>query len=64
MKFTIGHAITIVFISFTVYILSFVYRSFTNEVDLVAEDYYAQEIAYQDRIDHIANAKHLAGEIF
>lgn len=63
MKFTWGHGVTIAFILFMVYILSFVYRSFVNEVDLVAEDYYAQEIAYQDRIDDIANAKHLEDDI-
>jgi hypothetical protein len=63
MKFTWGHGITIVFVLFMVYILSFVYRSYVNEVDLVAEDYYAQEIAYQDRIDNIANARHLEDKI-
>lgn len=63
MKFTWGHGITISFVLFMVYILSFVYQSFVNKVDLVAEDYYAQEIAYQDRIDDKANAKHLTNEI-
>ncbi|MEX2597453.1 MAG: FixH family protein [Salibacteraceae bacterium] len=63
MKFNWGHGITIVFILFVGYILSFVYRSFFNQVDLVAEDYYAQEVAYQDRIDQTANAKYLDDKV-
>lgn len=62
-KFTWGHGVTIAFVLFVCYILSFVYRSFFNEVDLVAEDYYAQEIAYQDRIDHTSNANYVAMQI-
>ena len=48
---------TIGFSLFVVYILSFVYRSYTQNIDLVAEDYYAQEVAFQDRIDETANAE-------
>ena len=57
MKFTWGHGITIGFTLFVVYILSFVYRSFNENIDLVAEDYYAQEVVFQDRIDETQNAK-------
>ena len=56
MKFTWGHAITLVFILFAGYILYFVYQSFQTNVDLVAEDYYAKEVAFQDRINQTANA--------
>lgn len=56
MKFTWGHAITLVFILFAGYILYFVYQSFQTNVDLVAEDYYAREVAFQDRINETANA--------
>jgi hypothetical protein len=57
MKFNWGHAIAIVFILFAGYILYFVYQSFQTNVDLVAEDYYAQEVAFQERIDQSANAE-------
>lgn len=57
MKFTWGHGVAIGFTLFVVYILSFVYRSFNQNIDLVAEDYYAQEVVYQDRIDETENAK-------
>ena len=60
MKFTWGHAITLVFILFASYILYFVYRSFNTEIDLVSEDYYAQEVAFQSRINATANAKDIA----
>lgn len=62
-KFTWGHGVTIAFVLFVTYILSFVYRSFSNDIDLVAEDYYAQEIAYQERINHTSNANSMAMEI-
>ncbi len=54
---------TIGFSLFVVYILSFVYRSYNQNIDLVAEDYYAQEVAFQDRIDETANAEHLNDEV-
>lgn len=63
MKITWGHAITISFILFAVYILHFVYRSFMMDIDLVAEDYYAQEVAFQDRIEAVSNADQYAEQI-
>lgn len=57
MKFNWGHGVTIGFTLFVIYILSFVYRSFNENIDLVAEDYYAQEVVFQDRIDETQNAK-------
>lgn len=56
MKLNWGHGITIGYILFVGYILYFVFTSFSHDVDLVAEDYYAQEIAFQDRIDQSSNA--------
>lgn len=58
-----GHGVTIGFALFVVYILSFVYRSYNQNIDLVSEDYYAQEVAFQGRIDESANAEHLADEV-
>ena len=55
MKFNWGHGIFIGYAFFVVYILYFVYTSFSHDVDLVADDYYAQEVAFQDRIDQTTN---------
>lgn len=61
MKFTWGHGITVGYILFVGYILYFVFTSFSQNIDLVAEDYYAQEIVFQDRIEATKNAeKYLA----
>jgi nitrogen fixation protein FixH len=56
MKFNWGHGIFIGYVFFVVYILYFVFKSFSHDVDLVADDYYAQEVAFQDRIDQTSNA--------
>jgi len=37
-------------------ILGFVINSFQHDTELVAEDYYAQEIAYQNRMEQQSNA--------
>lgn len=63
MKFTWGHAITLVFIAFASYILYFVITSFSMDIDLVAEDYYAQEVAFQSKIDATSNAKEIVADI-
>lgn len=48
-----------VFIAFMVWMLIY---AFQQEVNLVAEDYYKQEIAYQQQIDKIKNSKRLLEE--
>lgn len=63
MKFNWGHGVTIGFSLFVVYILSFVYRSYNQNIDLVAEDYYAQEVAFQGRIDETANAEQFKDDL-
>lgn len=57
MKFNWGHGITAGYVLFVGYILYFVFTSFNQDIDLVADDYYAQEVAFQDRIDQTANAQ-------
>lgn len=42
-------------------IVIMVVKSVNTKVDLVAQDYYADEIAYQEQIDKEANAKALEG---
>lgn len=51
MKFNWGTKIGIVYTAFVVFILGMVYMAFGEKFDLVTEDYYAQEIAFQEKID-------------
>jgi hypothetical protein len=63
MKINWGTAIVIAFIGFISFILYFVISMSTNKElnhDLVSEDYYQQELKYQDDINKIENAKKLA----
>lgn len=57
MKWSYG--IVIAYVLFITFILSLVYKTFQNDVDLVADDYYAQEIAFQNIIDGQKNYKSL-----
>lgn len=59
MKFNWGVGITIVIIAFITFILSFVFRAAQIDNDLYAEDYYEQEINYQETIDAKSNAQGL-----
>jgi hypothetical protein len=54
-----GTKITIVYIGFVALILSMVTVSSRNKSELVAKDYYAQELNYQERIDATENEKQL-----
>ncbi|TLP80308.1 FixH family protein [Maribacter sp. ACAM166] len=59
MKINWGTAIVIAFIGFISFILFFVIRMSTNHRahhDLVTEDYYRAELAFQDEIDDQNNA--------
>lgn len=58
-----GHGITIGFGLFVAYILYFVFTSFGESIDLVSEDYYAQEVAYQSRIEQKRNAAAVKDEV-
>jgi hypothetical protein len=61
MKLNWGHGIFITMAIFIVMMTSFMVRAFNNQEELVAEDYYAQELKYQERIDRMTNAR-AAGE--
>ena len=52
-----GWRITIFYGSFVVMMVGMVILAFQQDFDLVADDYYEQEIAYQGRIDQLTNAK-------
>ena len=64
MKLNWGHYIVIGFIGFVILILFMVFRSYQHNNDLVSEDYYAEEIAFQDVIDKKTNAAKLITNIF
>ncbi|MEQ9468047.1 MAG: FixH family protein [Ekhidna sp.] len=50
-----GKGIVLAFICFAAFIGYMVVRSFQEDFDLVAEDYYAQEINYQQKLDKLSN---------
>lgn len=54
-----GWSIVWVFIGFATFIGYLAVRSFQTNVDLVAEDYYQQELEYQQQIEKTANAAQL-----
>lgn len=58
-----GGRIAVLYLSFVALIVTLVVMSFKQKVDLVSEDYYAQEIKFQDKIDAINNEKALEGSI-
>lgn len=50
-----GNKIVVAFIFFAAFILFMVVQAFQQHTDLVAEDYYAQEIGYQKKLQQKAN---------
>lgn len=58
-----GNYIVVSFIAFGLFIGYMAVVSFQQSVDLVAEDYYQQEIAYQDHIDKVDNTENLAVKV-
>ncbi|PID71024.1 MAG: cytochrome C oxidase Cbb3 [Flavobacteriales bacterium] len=62
IKFNWGTAIVIAMISFMIFILQFVYKTLAvdkYEHHLVSEDYYKDELYYQQEIDKLKNANNL-----
>lgn len=51
-----GKGIALAYTAFVIGMLGMVYLAVSQDFDLVAEDYYEQEIAYQGRIDQMTNA--------
>lgn len=56
MKFNWGTGITIGYTSFALFMGYMVYLTTTVDPQLVTEDYYAREIAFQGKIDERSNA--------
>lgn len=55
-----GKSIFLFYSLFVIALLSVVYFAFTQDVNLVADDYYKQEIAYENQINRIKNTNALA----
>ena len=55
MKFNWGHGIAIFFTCFVIFMLVLVVKAFQENIDLVTDDYYQEELDYQTRIDKIKN---------
>ncbi len=54
-----GKSIFLAFILFATFILFIVVKAFQQDFDLVAEDYYTQEINYQKKLEQKANLANL-----
>jgi hypothetical protein len=52
-----GWKIVVIYVLFVIMTLSMVFYFMGQKVDLVAEDYYKQEIEYQDQIDKMNKTK-------
>ncbi len=63
MRFNWGTGITIGIVLFMAFILFMVFKATQTDSDLNAENYYEQEMAYQERIDAIANAAPFKNEV-
>ena len=61
MKWNWGTKIGLLYTVFVLFIIGMVYMAFNQQYDLVTEDYYAEEIAYQNTIDSKSRAEQLEG---
>lgn len=52
-----GKGIALTFVIFCTGMIAVVYRSFQEDVDLVTEDYYKEELAYQQKIDQAGQVR-------
>ena len=57
-----GHKITISFILFAIIIITMVTIAMRTDVNLVAPDYYEEELAYQEQIDRSKNFQGLSNK--
>jgi hypothetical protein len=63
MKFNWGYKIVLVYCVFVAGIMYLVIQSSRQQMDLVTDDYYAQEIKYQEKIDQSKRASALSEPI-
>ena len=55
MKWNWGTGIFLSFVLFCAFIITMVSRAFQQDISLVSETYYQEELAYESRIQDIAN---------
>jgi hypothetical protein len=63
MKINWGLRIILLYSGFVIFMLALVYKCTQQKFDLVAKDYYAQELAYQKVIDGSHNKRELQAPI-
>ena len=63
MKFNWFHGLMLVLIAFISMMTYFVVKSSHQNLDLVSEKYYEEEIDYQNKINHISNSKALIADV-
>jgi hypothetical protein len=66
LRFTWGTGIFLAMLAFMIFILSFVYKSIAMDEyqhELVSEDYYKDELHYQEEIDKMNNSNSLSQNI-
>jgi hypothetical protein len=59
MKMNWGAGIAILYIGFVAMILVLVFMSTRQKIDLVTDQYYAEELRFQDKINKTERARHL-----
>lgn len=59
----LGHKITIALVFFISFLSYLAFRSFQENTDLVAEDYYQQEVEFQQKIDKQKNTQTLSENV-
>ena len=63
MKINWGSGIAIFYVAFVIAVLSFVFWVAQFKPDMVTEDYYAEELKYQETIDKKERVYNLEGEV-
>ncbi len=63
MKFTWGHGITIAIVLFMTFIVYIVIQTFQLNADLVRDDFYEQEVHFDDKKKMIENYQNLSDKI-
>lgn len=63
MKLHAGHYIVVVMAAFILIMTQFMVRAYHNQETLVAEDYYARELRYQEQIDKLHNVAALGEDV-
>lgn len=58
-----GYKVVIAFVAFGIFLSILIYRTFQSDVQLVAPNYYEQELVYQQQIDKVSNEKALRNSV-